>query len=144
MLKKILSISEKPGLFRLISYGKNMVIVEELATGRRLPAHARDRIVSLGDISIYTTEQEVPLAEILQTIFQKEDGAVLDMANLKTDGQLDAFFKEVLPNYDEARVYKTDIKKIIKWYNLLVEKGITDFTAKEDEEEAGEETQKED
>lgn len=133
MLKKILSISGKPGLYKLISYGKNMLVVEGLADGKRTPATARDKIISLGDIAIYTTEQEVPLGQVMETIFKNNDGKALDMATLKTGEQLRDFFKSTLPNYDEERVYNNDIKKVVTWYNLMVGAGMTEFVASEEE-----------
>ena len=118
MLKTILSISGKPGLFKLISQAKNMLIVESLQTGKRQPAYAHEKIISLGDIAIFTDEEDVPLSEVLNAIKEKENGAKVTLA-------------EVLPNFDRERVYPTDIKKLISWYNLLVETGNTDFVEEE-------------
>ena len=131
MLKTILSISGKPGLFKLISQGKNMLIVEALATNKRQPAYARDKIVSLGDIAIYTTGEEVPLANVLDAIYKKYEGKTLDAAQYKTAEQLQAFFSDILPEYDRERVYNTDIKKVISWYNILVDAGETNFIEEE-------------
>jgi hypothetical protein len=133
MLKEILSIAGKPGLYKMISYGKSMLVVENLETKKRIPAYSRDRIVSLGDIAIYTTEEEVPLGKVLEAIRDKYEAKPLDLKQYKTDEQLDAFFKEVLPTYDEERVYKSDIRKLMGWYNLLVNAGITDYSKKEEE-----------
>lgn len=141
MLKTVLSISGKPGLFKLINQGKNMLIVESLLTHKRVPAYARDKVVSLGDIAIYTTEEEVPLANVFKTIYDKE-GKVLDASLYKTEEQLRAFFVEILPNYDEDRVYATDIKRVISWYNILVNAGITDFVPEEKEEQQSETNEK--
>lgn len=145
MLKTILSISGKPGLYKLISYGKNLLIVESLVNGKRTPATARDKIISLGDIAIYTLDQEVPLAQVMDTISKKYDGKQLNAADYKTGEQLADFFKSVLPNYDEERVYNNDIKKVISWYNILVGAGITEFVpaAENAAEEAKEEEAKE-
>ncbi len=104
MLKKILSISGKSGLFRLVNRGKNMLIVENIATGRRQPAYSTDKVVSLGDISIYT---------------------------IGDDAAVRAYFKTVLPDYDEDRVYTTDIRKLLSWYNQLIAAGIKDFKDEE-------------
>lgn len=131
MLKQILSISGKPGLYKLVSYGKSMIVVENLENKKRIPAYSRDRIVSLGDIAIYTTEEEVPLTKIFATISKQNEGKALDAQKYKTDEQLHDFFKAILPSYDEERVYMTDIKKIISWYNLLLKAGITEFEATE-------------
>ena len=145
MLKTILSISGKPGLYKLISYGKNLLIVESLVNGKRTPATARDKIISLGDIAIYTLDQEVPLAQVMDTISKKFDGKQLNAVDYKTGEQLADFFKSVLPNYDEERVYNNDIKKVISWYNILVGAGITEFVpaAENAAEEAKEEEVKE-
>lgn len=118
----------------MISYGKSMLVVENLETKKRIPAYSRDRIVSLGDIAIYTTEEEVPLGKVLEAIRDKFEAKPLDLEKYKTDDQLDAFFKEVLPTYDEERVYKSDIRKLMGWYNLLINAGITDYSKKEEEE----------
>ncbi|MDF9828965.1 DUF5606 domain-containing protein [Parabacteroides sp. PF5-6] len=136
MLKTILSISGKPGLFKLVSQGKNMLIVESLTDKKRIPAYAKDKIISLGDIAIYTHEEETPLHEVLHTIKEKENGAKLPFqpSALKPN-ELAAYMKEVLPNYDEERVYNNDIKKLLNWYNLLIENDITDFTPQVVEEE---------
>ena len=118
MLKTILSISGKPGLYKLISYGKNIVIVESLIDKKRTPAHSRDKIISLGDVAIYTTGDDKPLAEVLEAAYAKYPEGV-NAADYKTDEKLAEFMSSVLPEYDEERVYKTDIKKLITWFNIL-------------------------
>ncbi|MFT3992856.1 MAG: DUF5606 domain-containing protein [Dysgonomonas sp.] len=120
MLKTILSVSGKPGLYKLMSSGKNMVIVESLMDNKKMPIHARDKVVSLGDISIYTDENEAPLKDILITIKEKENGAKASIATNAKPEELKKYFEEILPNFDKDRVYPTDIKKIISWYNLLI------------------------
>ena len=134
MLKEVLCISGKPGLYKLISYGKNLVIVESLVDHKRQPAHSRDKIISLGDVAIYTTGDDVPLSNVFQSILEKYDGKAIDSANYKTGEALDELFKGVLPNYDVDRVYKTDIKKVINWYNILVNAGYTTFKDEEKKE----------
>lgn len=132
MLKTILSISGKPGLFKLISQAKNMLIVESLQTGKRQPAYAHEKIISLGDIAIFTDEEDVPLGEVLNAIKEKENGAKVILDIKKADNEtLRAYLAEVLPNFDRERVYPTDIKKLISWYNLLVETGNSDFVEEE-------------
>ena len=138
MLKKILSISGKPGLYRLISYGKNMIIVESLVDKKRFPAYSNNKIISLGDIAIYTSGEEVPLANVLDSISKKYDGKALVAADYKTNDALQGFFSEILPDYDRERVYNTDIKKVISWYNVLVGAGITDFIDKSEDTEKSE------
>ncbi len=125
MLKTILAISGKPGLYKLISQAKNMLIVETVgAEKKRMPIYASDKVISLGDIAMYTNDDEVPLAAVLASVKKKENGAVasLDYKKASTD-ELHAFMAEVLPEYDRDRVHTSDIKKLIQWYNLLVSNG---------------------
>ncbi len=131
MLKKILSIAGKPGLYKLVSNGKNMLIVENLETGKRIPAYARDRIVALGDIAMYTTSDEVPLGKVLQSVFDNYAGKAIDKATTTDQLSLHAFMEKVLPDYDRLRVYNNDIKKLIQWYNILVGAGFTEFVEQE-------------
>lgn len=145
MLRRILSISGKPGLYKLVNQGKNMLIVESMTTGKRGPAYAHDKIVSLGDISIYTTDDEVPLGEILEKIKEMNDGKPVDVKALGSDEKIRAYFKEVLPDFDEERVYTTDIKKVFAWYNQLIASGVTEFKNEEiKEDEAAEAAEKAD
>lgn len=142
MLKTILSISGKPGLYKLVSQGKNMLIVETISTDKkRIPAYATDSIVSLGDIAIYTNDSEVPLAEVLDKMKTRFEGATADFNAKKASlNKLQDFLGDILPDFDRDRVYASDIKKLVSWYNLLIENGITDFLAEEEvEEETSEE-----
>ena len=139
MLKKILSISGRPGLYKLISYGKNMLLVEGLTDGHRFPVHSRERVMSLGDISIFTTSEDLPLSQVFENVGKKFENKAIDTKAYSTPDQLHEFMKSVLENWDEERVHNSDIKKIILWYNILVNAGITDFTAKDEEEEANNE-----
>lgn len=134
MLKTILSISGKPGLYKMLSNNKNMLIVESLQDSKKIPVYARDRMVSLGDISIYTEEDEVLLKEVLCAIKKKEEGKAASIAPNSKPDDLRAYFAEVLPNYDKERVYPSDMKKIISWYNLLTASNI-DFEAEEESTE---------
>lgn len=136
MLKKILSISGKSGFYKLVSYGKNMIIVEGLSDGKRVPAYSHDKIISLGDIAIYTYNEEVALSSVMQTIYDKNEGKAVDAKQYSDKKSLFAYFEEILPDFDQERVYPNDIKKVITWYNLLVGAGFTSF--KEEEEEATE------
>ena len=141
-MKTILSIAGKPGLYRLVSHGKNMLIVESLTDKKRIPAYAKDKVISLGDIAMYTDAEEVPLHEVLTNLKNKENGAKASISTSAKPEELRKFFAEVLPNFDRERVYPSDIKKLISWYNLLIEAGITDFTP-EEEPETTEETSQE-
>lgn len=134
MLKTILSISGKPGLYKLVSQGKSMLIVESLADKKRVPAYAKDKVISLGDIAMYTEEEEIPLHEVLTSIKNKENGSPLsiDLSASKPD-DLRNYLALVLPNFDRERVYPSDIKKLLGWYNLLLEAGITNYSPQEQE-----------
>jgi len=118
-LSKILSISGKNGLFELISQGKNNFIVESLEDKKRFPAFQNDGISTLDNISIYTYDDSIELGKVLQAIYLKQEKQPLEYKTL-TDAQLRAYFKEVLPNYDEDRVFISNIKKIYQWYNILL------------------------
>ena len=136
MLKTILSISGKPGLYQLVSHGKNMLIIESLVDKKRIPAYAKDKVISLGDIAIYTDSSEVPLHEVLTKLKEKENGEVVDTKKISSyPDELRNFFSEILPDFDRDRVYPSDIKKLISWYNILVKAGMTDFTPKTEETE---------
>lgn len=140
MLKTILSISGKPGLYKLVSRGKNMLIVESIADKKRLPAYGNEKIISLGDIAMYTDGDDVPLQQVLLAMKTKENGAVVALDIKKASAnELGAYLAEVLPNYDRDRVHVSDIKKLITWYNLLVNAGLTDFEEEVSEEAATEE-----
>lgn len=135
MLKKILSISGRPGLYQLVSYGKNMLVVETIPASRRFPIHSREQVMSLGDISIYTTSEDVPLTQVLENVGKKFENNVIDTKAYSSPDKLHEFMDSVLENWDSERVHNSDIKKVISWYNILIGAGITDFTAKEEEEE---------
>lgn len=143
MIRRILSISGKPGLYRLISQGKNMLIVESLTDKRRQPIYANDKVVSLGDISIYTTEGDKPLAEVLEDVKTKTESKPVDIKAFENDAAIRDFFREILPDFDDDRVYTSDIKKLLTWYNTLIDKGITEFVEKADEDNTPEETKTE-
>ena len=129
MLETILAISGKPGLYKLVSRGNHNLIVETLDTQKkRFPAFAADKIISLADIAMYTDEKEVPLREVLNNIKAKESGKTTSIDYRKASkDELFAFLGEVLPNFDRDRIYPGDVKKLIQWYNILIENGLTDF-----------------
>ena len=133
MLKEILSVGGKSGLFKLVSQGKNMVIVESLIDGKRIPTYSRDKVVSLGDIAIFTETEDMPLGEVLDKILKKEEGREVPIDPKTADNDtLRTFMSEALPEYDRDRVHPSDIRKIIAWYNLLVKSNMTDFLKKEE------------
>lgn len=144
MIKRILSISGRPGLFKMVSQGKNMLIVESLLNGKRTPAYAHDKVVSLGDISIYTHDSDVPLADVFEAISAKFNGEPVDVKSLDDTG-VRSLFAEVLPDFDEERVYTNDIRKVFAWYNQLIAAGVTEFKDKEiAEDQAAEAAEKAD
>ncbi len=147
MLQKVLSISGKPGLYKLISRGANSLIVETLdATHKRVPAFATDRITSLADIAMFTETDDVPLHKVLANLKNLEEGKISSINYKKASAaELQEYFAKVLPDYDRERVHNSDIKKLIQWYNILIEAGITDFEVEEEEateENAAEENEK--
>ncbi len=133
MLKTVLSISGRPGLFKLVNRGNNMLIVESLLNGKRVPAYTRDKVISLGDITMYTLDGDVPLGDVLENLKAKTDGKPVDVKALGGDAKVREFFREVLPNFDDERVYTSDIKKLFNWYNQLLAAGITDFKTTDEE-----------
>jgi hypothetical protein len=134
MLKEILSVTGKPGLFKLVSQGKNMLIVESLIDGKRIPAYTKDKVVSLGDIAIFTETAEVPLGQVLEVLKTKENGAVCSIDPKADNDKLRKFMSEILPEYDRDRVYPSDIRKLLSWYNILINAQITEFVVEEKEE----------
>jgi hypothetical protein len=139
-LKGIISISGKPGLYKVVAQGNNStVIVESLIDRKRIPAHASNKISALDEITMYTTgEEDKPLPEIMQSIYEKEDGG--KCVDVKDEANHRSYFKEILPEFDEERVYNSDIKKLFSWYTLLHSSGeinrIAEEAAKAAEEDA--------
>jgi dephospho-CoA kinase len=144
MKETILAIAGKPGLYKLVSRGKNNLIVEALdATHRRQPAFATDRITSLNDIAMFTETDDVPLMDVLDNMKKLEEGKKASINEKKASGQeLQDYFTKVLPEWDRDRVQNSHIKKLITWYNILIENGITDFKEETEEQEAPEEEKK--
>ena len=137
MIRKILAISGKPGLYKLISRGNKSLIVETVdEQKKRIPAFGADRVVSLGDISIYTNDDsEVKLSTVFESIKQTYGDKPLDLSPKKaSQDDIIAFFTKVLPNYDTDRVRVSDMRKVLSWYNILTADGITEFDDKEEEE----------
>ena len=129
MLETILAIAGKPGLYRLVNRGNRSLIVETIDKAKkRMPAFGTDRIISLADIAMYTDNEEVPLRQVLKNMLEKEGGkkASIDVKKASKD-ELAAYVGEVLPNFDRDRVFPSDMKKLVQWYDILVENGLTDF-----------------
>lgn len=133
MLKGIIAITGKPGLYKLLSRGRNSLIVEDLATGKRTPSYPHEKVISLADISMYTNADDVALADVLDSLHKVAEGKPVDIKSFADEAAIRDFFGQVLPDYDRDRVYTTDIRKLIQWYNQLLAAGITEYKDKEDE-----------
>lgn len=140
-LEKILSISGKPGLYELKAQTRSGFVAQSLLDGKKLAVNLRYNVSMLSEIAIYTYTDEVPLPEVFEKIFTKENGEK-SISHKSSKEDLNAYFNEVFPEYDEGRVYASDIKKVFQWYNLLIDNGFTDFS-KEEEVEAETSTEKE-
>ena len=128
MAKTILAISGKPGLYELVSRAKGNLIVEGLIDHKRIPAFVKDRVTSLADICMYTEEDDKPLGEILCALRDMEGGKKSSLDYKKASGSvLQEYMAKFLPNFDRERVHASDIKKLLQWYNILVEAGVTNF-----------------
>ena len=137
MFERVLTISGKPGLYRLVSSGRNMFVVEAVdASHKRMPVYNSDKVVMLDDIAIYTDTEEVPLRNVFKAIYDKEQAVIPFDLKMATPEELVEYFEGIMPDYDRERVYLTHIKKIYAWYNILVANGVVDFAV---EEEAAEE-----
>lgn len=135
MLKGILSITGQSGLYKLVAESKNNIIVESLDTKKRMPVYSTVKVSALEDIAIYTETGDLPLKEVFKSISDKENGG--QTISPKSSGnELKAYFEQIVPEYDKDRVYTSDIKKVLLWYNALQEKDLLDFS--ESEPESGE------
>ncbi|MDX9847570.1 MAG: DUF5606 domain-containing protein [Tenuifilaceae bacterium] len=134
-LKDIMAISGYSGLYKFVSQGRNGIIVESLTDGKRSHISASAKVSALSDIAIFTNDGEKPLREILNSIKEKENGGPTISAKSSND-ELKKFFLTVEPNFDTERVYVSDIKKLVGWYNLLQEKGMLDFSEDVEEKQA--------
>ena|SRR5690554_2889265 len=143
MLKGILAVSGQQGLFKHIAEAKNHIIVESLETGKKMPVYTSSKVSALEDIAIYTTAEDTPLKEVFELISKKEDGGKC-LSHKSSASEMKDYFGDVLPDYDRDRVYVSDIKKVLLWYNILQEKGMLDFSEEEADESESEQTQKED
>lgn len=136
MLNKILAISGKPGLYRFLSRGNKMIIIESIDEAKkRMPAHAADKIVALSDISIYTDDgKEVPLADVFENAKKIFEAKQIDVHYKKSSqNEIVEVFSKILPQFDADRVHVSDMRKVIQWYNILTQYGLTDFTANDAE-----------
>lgn len=135
MFERIMTVSGKPGLYRLLSSGRNMFIVEAIdASRKRMPVYNSDKVVMLDDIAIYTDTEEVPLRNVFAAIYEKEQGVLSMDIKQSTPEELVDYFAAIMPDYDRERVYLTHIKKIYSWYNILVANGVTEFSVPDSED----------
>jgi len=141
-LEKIISVAGKPGLFQILTQTRTGVLAQSLIDGKKITVSARENVSLLSEIAIYTLTEEMPLCQVFQKIFDHLSGAAA-LSHKSSKDELEAFFFEVLPEYDEDRVYASDIKKVVQWYNLLVDKGLTDFSSEQPQEEVQENAQEE-
>ena len=131
-LDKILAISGKPGLYELTAQTRGGFVAKSMLDGKKIAVNMRHNVSILSEIAIYTYTEEIPLAEVFQKIKEKENGkeAISHKASKK---ELENYFSEVLPDYDEDRVYVSDMKKIFQWYNILIDNNFTDFSVEDTE-----------
>lgn len=133
-LQGIISIAGRPGLYKVVAQGKNTVIVESMADKKRFPAHASDKISSLEDISVYTTDEDVKLTEVYSKMYETLNGKEA-LSHKENPSKLREFVLTFLPNYDSERVYDSDVKKLFQWYNTLLAEGLLTPEVKESKEE---------
>jgi hypothetical protein len=136
-LTKILAISGRPGLYKHIAQSGKGIVVESLNDGSRTTAFPSEHVSSLQDIAIFTYGEDKPLWELFQDIYRKEDGSKA-ISHKSSSDKLQSYFEEVLPDYDKERVYVSNIKRVLQWYNLLVEKELIDLEVPESVKEAEE------
>ncbi|MBN2175521.1 MAG: DUF5606 domain-containing protein [Bacteroidales bacterium] len=140
-LSKVLAISGKPGLYKMLTQTKNGMVVESITDGKRFTAFTHEQISTLEEISIYTDDEDKPLKEVLKAMYDKLEGK--EALSHKSDAEaLKAFFEEAVPDYDKENVYISDIKKVIQWYNILQENNMLDFTEEEKKDEVPAEKEK--
>lgn len=125
-LDTILAISQKPGLYKLVAQTRGGLVAQSLEDGKRISVNLRNNISLLSEIAIFTLTEEKPLQEVFLKIKEKENGGKTSVSHKESKDVLEEYFFEVLPDYDEDRVYISDIKKVIKWYNLLHENNLLD------------------
>ncbi len=133
MLKEILSITGKPGLYKILTSNKRTLVVEDMVSKKRFPLGQRDKVVCLGDISMYTVGEDLPLGEILDRVYATEEGKPIEVKTFDNDGLREEFAKAV-EDFDRERVYPSDIKKLFNWYNLLIGQGFTKFAEEKPEQ----------
>ena len=132
-LEKIISVAGKPGLYEVLTQTRTGILAASLIDGKKITVSARENVSLLSEIAIYTLAEEMPLGQVFQKIFDSLSGASA-LSHKSSKDELEAFFFDILPEYDEDRVYASDIKKVVQWYNVLIDKGVTDFSTQDDSE----------
>jgi hypothetical protein len=138
-LEKLLTVAGKPGLFKLVTQTRNGFIAESLMDKKKMSVSMQHNVSILSEIAIYTLTEEIPLREVFSKIKEKENSKPTTVSHKDSKDQLEEYFFEILPDYDEDRVYASDIKKIVRWYNILQEHDLLDFEAEPEAETTGEE-----
>ncbi len=136
-LESIISITGKPGLFKVLSQTKNGLIVESVIDGRRMPVYSSEKVSSLNDISIYTYDSDIPLVEVYEKIYKKTAGKIA-IDHKASPEELRSYLKEVIEDFDQDRVYHSDLKKLFMWFNILIENDLLKPDSEEDENKTGE------
>ncbi|MBN2639264.1 MAG: DUF5606 domain-containing protein [Bacteroidales bacterium] len=134
-LSKILSISGKTGLYKLVGEAKSNLVVESIPDGKRTPAFPHERISSLQEISIYTTNGDAPLLDVLKKIYEIQEGKTVDSVKKMDSKAIKALFEKALPDYDQDAVYVSDMKKVFNWYNILLSGNLLEFIEEEQADE---------
>ena len=143
-LTKIVSISGYPEVFKIIKESRKGIIVESLQTGKRMQAFLHQKISSLEDIAIFTQDGDIQLKDVFRRIHEKENGGKAPDPKDITQDEVKQYFEQILPEYDRDRVYVSDMKKVLRWYNMLLDKGLLDFSGEEEGETENKEQQEED
>ncbi|WP_033960530.1 DUF5606 domain-containing protein [Psychroserpens jangbogonensis] len=138
-LDKILSISGKPGLYKIIAQTRNGFVAESLIDQKKVNVNIHSNVSILSEIAVYTLTEELPLRKVLKKVMEKESGQQTSISHKDSKDSLEEYFFEVLPDYDEDRVYASDIKKIVQWYNLLQKHDMLDALEEDSEVVASEE-----
>ncbi|WP_298344753.1 DUF5606 domain-containing protein [uncultured Algibacter sp.] len=138
-LEKVISISGKPGLYKLITQTRGGFVAESLIDKKRISVSIQNNVSVLSEIAIYTLTEEVPLRQVFENIKKKENGAQTSVKAKDGKDKLEEYFFDVLPDYDEERVYASDIKKVVQWYNLLQQHGMLDALSDDEDEKSSDE-----
>ncbi|MCC7331429.1 MAG: DUF5606 domain-containing protein [Flavobacteriales bacterium] len=138
-LKSIISITGKPGLFKIISQTKNGFVVESLTDGKKMPIYASDKVSALEDISIYTTEEDMPLIEVFAKLYDHTAGKIAVDHNANPEEHR-SFLSKVVPTFDQSRVYNSDLKKLFLWFNILIKSDYIKNQKKEEKSAKAENT----